>query len=87
MTLADINAELLECAAFDNPPDLGLARRYIVAARQWLHVAADSSSNQSSSMTIGKQHVADMMKYAQAFVAANTSTGSVTFLQPGGFFR
>jgi hypothetical protein len=87
MTLDEVNADLDECAAFDNPPDVDLARRYIVAARIWLRMAADSSSNQSSSMTIGKQHVADMMKYAQAFVSANSSTGDVLFLQPGRFFR
>ncbi len=87
MTLADIEADLLDYADFEQVGSVSRAQSFVTAANRWLILKADSASNQSSSMTIGKNYVSDMLKRAQAFVMANSSTGSVTFLQPGGFFR
>lgn len=87
MTLADIESDLLDYADFEQVGSVSRAQSFITAANRWLILKADSASNQSSSMTIGKSFVSDMLKRAQAFVSANASTGSVSFLQPGGFFR
>lgn len=87
MTLADIEADLLAYADFEQVGSASRAQSFVTAANRWLILKADSASNQSSSMTIGKNYVSDMLKRAQAFVSANTSTGDVRFLQPGGFFR
>jgi hypothetical protein len=87
MTLADIEADLLDYADFEQVGSVSRAQSFVTAANRWLILKADSASNQSSSMTIGKNYVSDMLKRAQAFVTANSSTGSVSFLQPGSFFR
>lgn len=87
MTLADIEADVIEYADFEQVGSVSRAQSFVTAANRWLILKADSASNQSSSMTIGKNYVSDMLKRAQAFVMANSSTGSVRFLQPGGFFR
>lgn len=88
MTLAEIEPDLLDYADFEQVGSVSRAQSFITAANRWLILKADSASNQSSSMTIGKSFVSDMMKRAQAFVAANASSaGNVSFLQPGGFFR
>lgn len=87
MTLDEVNADLDEYANWDYPPNVDRAQRYIVAARIWLRMQSESASNQSSSMSIGKQFVANEKARAEAFVSANSSTGDVRFLQPGGFFR
>ena len=87
MTLADIEADLLDYADFEQVGSVSRAQSFVTAANRWLILKADSASNQSSSMTIGKNYVSDMLKRAQAFVMANSSTGSVSFLQPGSFFR
>lgn len=87
MTLADIEADLLDYADFEQVGSVLRAQSFVTAANRWLILKADSASNQSSSMTIGKNYVSDMLKRAQAFVTANSSTGSVSFLQPGSFFR
>lgn len=88
MTLADIEADLLDYADFEEVASVSRARSFVTAANRWLILKAESASNQSSSMSISKQFVSDMLKRAQAFVAANASSaGNVSFLQPGSFFR
>ena len=87
MTLADIEADLLDYADVEQVGSVSRAQSFVTAANRWLMLKADSASNQSSSMTIGKNYVSDMLKRAQAFVTANSSSGSVSFLQPGSFFR
>lgn len=87
MTLADIEADLLDYADFEQVGSVSRAKSFTTTANRWLILKADSASNQSSSMTIGKNYVSDMLKRAQAFVSANASTGDVRFLQPGSFFR
>ena len=88
MTLADIEADLLDYADFEEVASVARARSFVTAANRWLILKAESASNQSSSMSISKQFVSDMLKRAQAFVSANASSaGNVSFLQPGGFFR
>ena len=87
MNIADIETDLLEYADFEEAGSVARARLFVTAANRWLILRAESASNQSSSLSIGKSFVENMLKRAQAFVSANVSTGDVRFLQPGGFFR
>lgn len=87
MNIADIEADLLDYADFEEVGSVARARSFVTAANRWLILRAESASNQSSSLSIGKSFVDGMLKRAQAYVAANASTGDVRFLQPGSFFR
>lgn len=87
MTLADIEADLLDYADFEEVASVSRARSFVTAANRWLILKAESASNQSSSMSISKQFVSDMLKRAQAFVAKNSAAGTTRFLQVGSFFR
>jgi hypothetical protein len=87
MVIADIETDLLNYADFEEVGSVARARSFATAANRWLILRAESASNQSSSLSIGKNYVEGMLKRAQAYVQANASTGDVRFLQPGGFFR
>lgn len=92
MVIADIEADLLDYADFEEVGSVGRARLFITAAKRWLILSADSASNQGSSMTIGKSFVESMMKRATEYVAANASTVSggssrVRFLGAARSFR
>lgn len=87
MNIADIEADLLDYADFEQVRSVARAQSFITAANRWLILRAESASNQSSSLSIGKQFVSNMLARAQAFVARNSSTGQTRFLQVGGFFR
>lgn len=92
MVIADIEADLLDYADFEEVGSVARARLFITAAKRWLILRADSASNQSSSLTIGKSFVESMMKRATEYVAANATTpggGSsrVRFLGAGYNFR
>ena len=87
MVIADIETDLLTYADFEEVNSVARARLFITAAKRWLILRPESASNQSSSLSIGKSSVAEMMQRAQAFVARNTSAGQTRFLHVGGFFR
>jgi hypothetical protein len=87
MNIADIEADLVAYADYRRLGSVERAQLFSERADQWLILRAESASNQSSSMSMGKQHVADMKRAADAFVAKNSTSGQVSFLGPGGFFR
>jgi hypothetical protein len=92
MVIADIEADLLDYADFEEVASVERAKLFITAAKRWLILRADSASNQSSSMTIGKSFVESMMKRATEYVSANATTaggasGRVRFLGAGDAFR
>ena len=90
MVIADIESDLLEYADFEEVASVSRAKSFITAAKRWLILRADSASNQSSSLSIGKNYVESMLKRAQDFVAAGTPAnggGSVRFLGAGENFR
>jgi hypothetical protein len=92
MVIADIESDLLEYADFEEVASVSRAKSFITAANRWLILRAESASNQSSSLSIGKNYVESMLKRAQDFVAANPATsgaggGSVRFLGAGSNFR
>lgn len=92
MVIADIEADLLDYADFEEVGSVSRAKLFITAAKRWLILRAESASNQSSSLSIGKSFVETMMKRAQDYVSANASTasggrGGVRFLGVGSNFR
>jgi hypothetical protein len=91
MVIADIEADLVEYADFEEVGSVVRARLFITAAKRWLILRPDSASNEGSSLSMGKSVVMDMLKRAQDFVAANDSSnnggGRVRFLGVGGNFR
>jgi len=90
MVIADIEADLLEYADFEEVASVSRAKSFITAAKRWLILRAESASNQSSSLSIGKNYVDDMHNRAQAYVAANdtgATVGGVRFLGAGVNFR
>ncbi len=92
MVIADIEADLLDYADFEEVASVSRAKLFITAAKRWLILRAESASNQSSSLSIGKTFVESMMKRAQDYVAANAATanggrGGVRFLGVGRSFR
>jgi hypothetical protein len=92
MVIADIESDLLTYADFEEVASVSRAKSFITAAKRWLILRAESASNQSSSLSIGKNYVEAMLKRAQDFVAANPAAngsggGSVRFLGAGANFR
>lgn len=91
MNIADIEADLLDFADFEDVGSVSRARSFVTAARRWLILRAESASNQSSSLSIGKNYVDSMMKRALDFIAANAqssgASGGVRFLGAGSNFR
>jgi hypothetical protein len=91
MVIADIESDLLDYADFEELGSVSRAKSFITAANRWLILRAETASNQSSSLSIGKSFVQDMLKRAQDFVAANDSgsgsAGGVRFLGVGSNFR
>lgn len=92
MVIADIESDLLDYADFEEVGSVARARLFITAAKRWLILRADSASNQSSSMTIGKSFVETMMTRATEYVAMNATTAGggssrVRFLGAGLNFR
>lgn len=92
MVIADIETDLLEYADFEEVASVSRAKLFITAAKRWLILRAESASNQSSSLSIGKSFVSEMLQRAQDYVAANATTasggvGGVRFLGVGSSFR
>ena len=89
MVLADIEADLLDYADFEEVASVTRAKSFVTAAKRWLILCADSSSNQGSSMSIGKAFVESMLKRAQDYIAATaTASGAsprVRFLSAEGY--
>lgn len=91
MVIADIETDLLTYADFEEVASVSRAKSFVTAAKRWLILRAESASNQSSSLSIGKNFVESMLKRATDFVAANPSTSNVgsgvRFLGVGDNFR
>lgn len=68
----DVNDALLEYSDYRETGSLSRAKAYVTAATRWLAFAG-SSSNQGSSLSMNVQQIADELKEAKAFVAANTA--------------
>lgn len=92
MHIADIESDLLDYADFEQVASVSRAQSFITAANRWLILRADSASNQSSSLSIGKQYVENLLRRAHDYVASNAAStsgasGGVRFLSVGSNFR
>jgi hypothetical protein len=92
MVIADIETDLLEYADFEEVASVARAKLFITAANRWLILRPESASNQSSSLSMNKSTVQDLMKRALDYVAANATTAggaasSVRFLGAGTNYR
>jgi hypothetical protein len=92
MVIADIETDLLEYADFEEVASVARAKLFVTAAKRWLILRAESASNQSSSLSIGKSFVETNLKRALDYVAANATTAggatsSVRFLGAGTNYR
>lgn len=84
--LATIEQALLDNADYDATGSVTKARAFVTAARRWLIMSPQSSSNQSSSMSWDTATIRDMMAAANTFVSVNDSQ-SVRHLSVGQRFR
>jgi hypothetical protein len=84
--LATIEQALLDNADYDATSSVTKARAFVTAARRWLIMSPQSSSNQSSSMSWDTATIRDMMAAANTFVSVNDSQ-SVRHLSVGQRFR
>jgi hypothetical protein len=86
MVISDIEADLLEYADFEGVGSVARAQLFVTAAKRWLILRPESASNQSSSLSIGKSSVQDMLERANNFIAAR-SRGGTRFLSVRDGFR
>lgn len=77
-SIADVEDALIDLADFEELGSAARARAFITAANRWLALRAESASNQSSSVTLGKSYVEKMA--ARARVIASAGSGSVRHL-------
>jgi hypothetical protein len=84
--IATIEQALLDNADYDATSSVTKARAFVTAARRWLIMSPQSSSNQSSSMSWDTATIRDMMAAANTFVSVNDSQ-SVRHLSVGQRFR
>lgn len=92
MVIADIEADLIDYADFEEVASVSRARSFATAAKRWLILRAESASNQSSSLSIGKNYVEGMLKRALDYISVNAvndggSTAAVKFLGVTSGFR
>jgi hypothetical protein len=92
MVIADIEADLIAYADFEEVGSVVRARSFITAAKRWLILRPESASNEGSSLSMSKSVVMDLLKRAQDYVAANAESsgggrGGVRFLGAGRSFR
>lgn len=85
MVIADVEADLIDLADFEELGSAARARAFLTAANRWLILRAESASNQSSSLTLGKGYVEKMA--ARARVIAAAGRGSVRHLGVARDFR
>lgn len=85
MVIADVEADLIDLADFEELGSAARARAFLTAANRWLILRAESASNQSSSITLGKSYVENMASRAR--VVASAGSGSVRHLGVARDFR
>lgn len=90
MTIATVEADLIEYADFEEVGSVSRAKLFVTAAKRWLILRPESASNQASSLSMGKAAVESMLAHAQEYVRANDPSPTASrarFLVPGGSFR
>jgi hypothetical protein len=75
------NADWLEAASVTK------AQAFATAVVRWMALSPESTSDQGSSMTLGRDQLAEMRLEALRYISANTPNSSVRHLGIGGQFR
>lgn len=87
-TIDEVIDTLLDNADFEAAQSVSKAQSLVTAAVRYFILVPQSQSDQGSSMAISTTTVENLMKRAQAFVAANrTPVGAVRFLSVTEGFR
>jgi len=84
-TIDTVEQALLDNADYDTTGSVTKARLFVTAARQWLILSPQSSSNQSSSMSWDTATISSMLEAANNFISVNS--GSVKHLAVSRRFR
>lgn len=90
--LLEVQHLVVEHADFEEVNSVSRAKLFVTNAKRWLILCPESSSNQSSSMSMSKATVLELLKRAENFIAANDTSSSaagnrVRFLGVGTSFR
>lgn len=84
-TLDEVIDDLLDNADFEETQSLTKAKAFVTAAKRYLILAPASSSDQGSSLSINASQVHDMLRRAQAYVAASASSSTGSSVRYIGF--
>ncbi len=75
-TFSDAETALLANADFEEVGSVSKAKAFVSAANAWMILCPDSSANQSSSLTIGKAYVENLLNRARSFITANDTASA-----------
>lgn len=90
--ISDVEHYLKLYLNFEEVGSVQRAKAVVTLGNRWLVSRAESASNQSSSLSLGKSFVETMVRRATEYVAANATTAGggssrVRFLGAGASFR
>lgn len=87
-TITGLQDTIMDNADFRESESVAKAKAFATAVARYLVIAPESSSDQSTSMTLGRSELVKLRADAIAMIAANnTSSGSVQHLGVGYRFR
>lgn len=86
-TLEDIETTILDSADWAESASVAKAQAFATAVTRWMILSPESTSDQGSSMTLGRDQLAKMRQEALLYVATNSSNGAVRHLGVGRQFR
>lgn len=70
-TLESVEETLLDNADFEEVGSVSKAKAFVTAANRWMILSPESSSNQSSSLSMNKASVETLKARALAFIQVN----------------
>jgi hypothetical protein len=86
-TIESLETTILENADWVESGSVTKAQAFATAVMRWMVLSPESSSDQGSSMTLGRDQLAELRLEALAYVSANRPNGSVKHLGVGSQFR
>ena len=86
-TVDQIIDELLDNADWRASASVTKAQAFVTAAKRYMILSPESTSDQGSSMTLGRDMIESMMQEAQQYIDRNVPGGFVRHLGIGGQFR
>lgn len=86
-TTESLQQSILDNADWVESASPAKAQAFATAVMRWLAISPEAMSDQGSSLTLGRDQLADLRREALQFVAANTAGGAVRHLGVGGQFR